>query len=273
MSIVYKQDLQAIIDRAETLKTYPMRCTQSAAQAFHKRVYYLVYRAAELGIINLENLRREGALIEAGSDDTLIAVDFYKSEHGRAVQIFDVSHRRARDAELHLQQLAAHVFNNATKIMNGEVPKHNSKDGWQPAVMADKPKPKISDAIVGPFNATFSHTHNPEIGPDATYHSHNVDVKLTFRADNDAGITFVLNKNTQKILEDIIAKHFESDFTGKTLEEAAQALFARVVESMPKLSDNFNQRAFHLQAVSLRLKYDGSLDHPTQQVEFVCAVG
>ncbi|MDB2682864.1 hypothetical protein N9Z27_01260 [Alphaproteobacteria bacterium] len=128
---------------------------------------------------------------------------------------------------------------------------------------------KSTDAIIGPFECGFRHTHDPKIGPDATYHSHKLAVRLNFRSDNDEGISIVLNKHTEALLKKILDDFFDrDDFTGTTIEGAGQQLIEVIKAEMPTIRDEYNQHAFHLQDVRIGIDYDGSLDHPKQHVDF-----
>lgn len=130
-----------------------------------------------------------------------------------------------------------------------------------------------SDAIIGPFKRTWKHSHRPDVGPVPDPHEHEVEVKLTFRSDEESGTTFILNQPTQVVLDETLDGFFDQDFTDTTVEEAAESLFGRIEETMPRLKDTFNQHAFHLHTVSIAIDYNGSLDHPTQRIEFVRSLG
>jgi hypothetical protein len=126
-----------------------------------------------------------------------------------------------------------------------------------------------ADAI-SQHQATFWHTHNRKVGPDSTYHSHKVAVRFFIAAAGEASSTGNLPEELRAGLKSVVRKFFaqKNDFSGTTLEEAGARLFDRTCQSIPALVRRSKAQP-HLHAVSLAIQYDGSLDHPTQRMEFI----
>jgi hypothetical protein len=128
----------------------------------------------------------------------------------------------------------------------------------------------ISRNIIGPFKRAATHTHPLNVGTNPQPHSHDFDVKLTFEAANDKGVSLVYSPATQADLETALDDFFKGDFSGITCEEMCIALFNRVQEVAEAIKAKHKLTYdFKLHAVSARVVYDGTLDHPTGPVEYV----
>lgn len=119
--------------------------------------------------------------------------------------------------------------------------------------------------------AKFFHTHDPKVGPDSTYHSHDVDVQFFVAAENEKLKMKPLSQIMRARLQAVVGKFFDrkNDFSGMTLEAAGEKLFGAVCAAIPELAHQRAVTKLYLCAVSLAIQYDGSLDHPTQRMEFI----
>lgn len=128
----------------------------------------------------------------------------------------------------------------------------------------------ISENIIGPFKRAATHTHPLNVGTDPKPHSHDFDIKLTFRSANDRGISLVYSPATQRDLETALDEFFTGDFSGVTCEEMTTRLFNRIQDVAEAIKEKHRlEFDYSLQAVSARVVYDGSLDHPIGPVDYV----
>jgi len=128
------------------------------------------------------------------------------------------------------------------------------------------------DSAMSRHQAVFWHTHDPEIGPDSEYHSHEVSIKFQLASDEKSPSDLVATvNNMHEGLQGVVETFFdqENDFSGVTIESAGQRLFGAVIEALPELHKGTDAAAPYLKAVLIAIDYDGSLDHPTQRMEFM----
>lgn len=111
------------------------------------------------------------------------------------------------------------------------------------------------------FHDIFAHTHDPKIGPASEYHDHNVRVRLSF-GETAGAISKDQRAQTRRVVSDFFNQGRDY-FSGMCLETASRELFNT-------LADGSNRADLH--AISLTIDYDGSLDHPTQRMEFITAL-
>ena len=115
--------------------------------------------------------------------------------------------------------------------------------------------------------ASFTHTHDPQIGPNSEWHTHPTAVRVLLDGADIESIE-ALPSHTQERVAGVIDRFFsdENDFSKTTLEDAGAALFEQLVAQVPELSQK--QTAYILKDVRFTIEYDGSLDHPSQTIEF-----
>lgn len=116
--------------------------------------------------------------------------------------------------------------------------------------------------------ASFTHTHDPEIGPNSEWHTHPTAVRVLLDDAGDGQRVEALPKLLQQRMGEIIDRFFsdENDFSNTTLEDAGAALFKRLVSGVPELHQELP--LYVLKDVRFTIEYDGSLDHPEQTIEF-----
>ena len=102
----------------------------------------------------------------------------------------------------------------------------------------------------------FTHTHHYEIGPISDEHTHDVAVKLSIGVD--ASSVYGVGERLAGVIDGFFSPDKNYDRT--VLEDAGTQLFNKITREVPEIP---------LWAVSLKIDYDGSLDHPTQTVDFV----
>lgn len=121
------------------------------------------------------------------------------------------------------------------------------------------------------YDVQFSHTHTPDIGPDATFHTHDVALGVLLRdpSDNPVALTEDMHTRLDAVIDDFF--NGGNDFSNTTLEKATESLYASILETVPELAPE-NGGAY-LHGVSMAIDYDGSLDHPDQTMEFIRTLG
>ena len=102
----------------------------------------------------------------------------------------------------------------------------------------------------------FTHTHHDEIGPISDEHTHDVALKLSTGVD--ASSIDGASERLERLVDEFFSK--KNNFDRTTLEDAGTQLFNQITRDVPEVP---------LWAVSLKIDYDGSLDHPEQTVDFV----
>ena len=102
----------------------------------------------------------------------------------------------------------------------------------------------------------FTHTHHDEIGPVSYEHTHDVALKLL--TDVDVSKVDGVSDRLAVVVDEFFSD--KNNFDRTTLEDAGTRLFNTIARQAPDIP---------LWAVSLKIDYDGSLDHPTQTVDFV----
>ncbi len=164
-----------------------------------------------------------------------------------------------------------HDYNNPDDYTLEEVEIDAGSAGTATTFEGEKP-----EIIASCHDAVLWHTHDPEIGPDADYHSHDIGIKFQIANNNHGKSEAVeLTRKMHEKLQVVVDAFFDeaNDFSGVTIEDAGARLFKAVNDAIPSLKKGVDETHAYLQAVSITIDYDGTLDHPTQRMEFIRALG
>ncbi len=117
------------------------------------------------------------------------------------------------------------------------------------------------------YDVEFSHTHTPDIAPEAAWHSHDVELGVLLRSPDHTPVA--LTTDMKDRLEGVIGQFFNggNDFSNTTLEAACEKLYGDILETLPELAPDPSSP--HLHGISMAIDYDGSLDHPTTTTDFI----